>query len=536
VLAELLTSPLALVTLTVCSAIATISSYAMLGRITRPRNETVADDDIVRRVIRNSAIPIISQLFIRFADLAVAIVLLRLLGPEGNGRYALAVVLWLYVKTISDFGLTLLTTRDIARDRSRTGELVGATTLLRLVILGLTAVPVSVYALAGLSRDSLSVAGVLTIWILYLSIVPGSFAEAANSALNGFERMEVAAGINIGTSLIRAPLVVALAATDLSVVGVAIASLAATCVSAHLFSIALRRVTGQQPIWRLRRERALQLTRDSWPLLVNALLINLFFRVDVFIVQAFRGDAALGVYDASYKVINLVTIIPAYTTLAIFPALAQRGRDLAALEHARRLASYLLVWIAWGIVAVVIASAGTALRVLAGHEYLPESAILLRILIWFAPLSFLNGVLQYVLIAADEQRRIVPVFTSAVIFNAVGNMALIPVYGARAAAVMTVLTEVVILFAFALATSRSRRRIFRIASLQPLWKPTVAGASSAAFALWLAGSFGELVAIPGALLTFTFATLLLRVIGPEEAAVLRRALRRERAAHPAPIS
>src|SRR5690606_22348917 len=165
-------------------------------------------------------------------------------------------------------------------------------------------------------------------------------------------------------------------------------------------------MTRARPVLSLNRARFSYYARASWPLLINALLVSLFFRVDVFIIAAFKGDAALGIYDAAYKLINLMTIIPAYATLAVFPLMTQRAGDPAALERAERVTTYTLVTIAWMVVFSLTALSDVAVQVLAGDEYLPEAALLLRILIWFAPVSFLNGVLQYVLVAANEQRRL----------------------------------------------------------------------------------------------------------------------------------
>jgi O-antigen/teichoic acid export membrane protein len=259
---------------------------------------------------------------------------------------------------------------------------------------------------------------------------------------------------------------------------------------------------------------------------VNALLVNLFFRVDVFIVQALKGDEALGVYDASYKLINLVTIVPAYVTLAIFPAMAQRAGDPAALERTLRSASYILVWLAWGIVAGVSAVGESTIRVLAGQEYLPESATLLRILIWFAPLSFLNGVIQYALVASERQRRIVPAFAAAVVSNLALNLAFVPAHGARAAAGATIATELVILIAFAILTRGSSVPAMTRTSIYRLARPTVAGVAAAAVAMVAAGRFGELVAAPLAALTFIGLSAAVGVAGPSERELLRRALRR----------
>jgi O-antigen/teichoic acid export membrane protein len=522
VLSELLTNPLVALPLLAGSIVAAVVTSVFGVRLAE-RGE-VGAEDVVRRIFRNSAIPIASQLMVRAVDLAVAIVLLRLLGPAGNGQYALAVVIWLYVKTISDFGLSLLVTRDIARDPSRLGTLVGATTLFRWLVFALVLIPTTTYVLLRWSTDGIQTEGALAVALLLLSVIPSSYAEAVSSALNGLQRMELAAWINIGVSAARAPAAVVLTATSLGVVGVALAALVTSVLSAIAFHRVLRALSNQPIRWMLDSQTAGTLARESWPLLVNALLISLFFRVDVFIIQAAQGDAALGVYDAAYKPINLLTIIPAYATLAVFPLLAQRADDPSRLARAQRMTSYLLVIIAWLVVVAASAIAEPAIQLLAGSAYLPESALLLRILIWFAPLSFLNGVYQYVLVATGKQRQIVPVFGAAVTFNLIANVILVPLYGARAAAVLTVVTELVILLAFVAIGRRLSTRVLARDALRHLARPTVSGMAGAGVALYLRDS--PWLALGAALSTFALLAALLRVVGPDERALLERLFRR----------
>jgi O-antigen/teichoic acid export membrane protein len=489
------------------------------------------ESDVVQRVMRNSALPIASQLVIRVIDLAVAIALLRLLGPERNGAYAVAVVVWLSVKTISDFGLSLLATRDIARDPARAGAIIGVTTLVRWMVLALAAAPVAAYVALGSDAGTLSRESAVAIGVLYLSIVPSSFGEAINAALNGLERMDVAAWLNIGVAAIRAPLAVALGATSLGIVGVALAALAGALCSTVVLARAYRAQRAATIAWRSGAAERWRYVRDSWPLLVNALLVSLFFRVDIFIVQAERGDRALGIYDAAYKLINLLTIVPAYATLAIFPLLARRADEPDALRRAQRVSSYALVTLAWLIVCGVTSLASVAIHVLAGRAYLPEAALLLRILIWFAPLSFLNGVTQYALVAANRQRRIVPAFALAVAFNLAVNLAFVPRYGARAAAVTTVLTEVVILIALLALTRGQAYAPFDREALGRLWRPTLAGVAGASVALALRDA--PLLAVCASVGVFAALSLATGVVGAQERELLRRALPRRRTRRPA---
>src|SRR5207248_1863431 len=83
------------------------------------------------------------------------------------------------------------------------------------------------------------------------------------------------------------------------------------------------------------------------------------------------------------------------------------------------------------------------------------------------------------------QRRVVPVFVAAVAFNLAANLALVPRYGARASAALTVATEIVILAAFVLLGRRGGLTGLDRKLIDRLWRPTAAGVVAALVALVL---------------------------------------------------
>ena len=95
------------------------------------------------------------------------------------------------------------------------------------------------------------------------------------------------------------------------------------------------------------------------------------------------------------------------------------------------------------------------ITVVAGRDYLPEAAIALAVLIWYLPLSYANGLTQYVLIAANRQRFLTLAFIIAFAFNLAANLTLIPRYGYLGAAVVTVASEIVLLVPFQWAARRA---------------------------------------------------------------------------------
>ncbi len=498
-----------------------ISSLVLLGvaRIGIPTIEKIAGNT-VRRILTNSAVPIAAQLFNRAMDLVFAAFVLRILGAGGNGQYVVATTVWLYAKTVSDFGLGVLVTREVSRDPNSAGPLLGSTTLLRLVVLlGLIPV-VGLYVLWGSTWSDLSRNSMIAIGLLFLAIAPSSYSEAVNSIFNGRERMEFPAILNILTNFCRVGFGLAALFGGFGVVGLAGVAFVTTTLSALAFHISARHVR-VKPVWRLTRANARELVFLSWPLLLNALLLNLFFRADVFIIQASKGDSALGSYDAAYKFINMLPLIPAYFTLAVFPILSRYATSSAErLIDSYRLAAKLLFIVAWPITIGTMILAPDLIRLLAGESYLPNSATALRILIWFLPISYVNGITQYVLIAVNRQRTITVAFAAAVSFNLIANLIFVPMYGYMAAAAVTIATEVILFVPLSIAIRRyvGRFNWFGFA-IRPL---LAAGAMAAVEAATV--RFGVIPALVLATLTYSVALIGTGTLGKREADIALSAL------------
>ena len=432
-----------------------------------------------RRILANSATPLVAQLVNRAVDLIFAAIALRILGVEGNGEYAIATVTWLYLKTITDFGLSILVAREVARAPQRAGHLVGTTTLFRWAVLVCLLPLLGALVTTGRGWLGLSPASLTAIVLLVISIIPASYSEAINSVFTGYERMHLPAILTIFTNLVRFAIGLVALGYGLGVPGIATAAVIAATCNAAAFHLAMHRLA-MRVEWVCSLAEWRCLAKSAWPLLLNGLLITVFFRVDTFVIQAFEGTYGLGIYDAAYKLPNLVPLIPSYFVLAVFPLLSRQSGD--DRRRSFELGAKFLVLTGWLIVLVTLIGAPLFIRILGGQAFLPEAAETLRILIWFTPLHFLNGIAQYAVIAADRQRAIAPAYIAATIFNLLGNLTGVPLFGYRAAAVVTVLTEIVLLLALRRALEES---LGPIAWNGLLWRPLPAVLSASAM-VWFA--------------------------------------------------
>jgi len=257
--------------------------------------------------------------------------------------------------------------------------------------------------------------------------------------------------------------------------------------------------------------------------MVNGLLNQLFFKIDVLLLKPLAGDLALGWYSTAYKLIDGLQVIPASFVLALFPLLSRYAhQDRRQLAHASETGLKVLLALAFPIAVGTTLLAEPIILILAGPGYLPESAWALQILIWYLPISFVNGLLQYVLIAVNRQRTLSVAFAIGVVFNVAANLALIPTYGYLAAAVVTVVSELVLLMPFLWV---ARREAGSLAVLSVAWRPAAAAAIMA-IPVWLLGTWSTPLAIVVGALVYGAVLLALRAITREERAELRALLRR----------
>ncbi len=476
----------------------------------------------LRLILRNASVPLLAQLLNKGVDLVFAMIVLRALGPQGNGELAFATVVWLYTSTVADFGLTLWTAREVASRPEEEGHLLGNSFLLRcLVTLAIGPLALALIYLY-FSSSRLSVEGALAALMFLASLLPSSWASSLTGILNGKEMMVLPALVSVFTNLVKFVVGVAALAMGQGVLSVGVASITASSLGALALHLAYSRKLG--PIApRFHRSVIPAMARDSFPLMVNGLLLNLFFRIDVFILQATWGSQQLGYYDAAYKVINLVALIPAYAVLALLPPLSRYwATDRSRFLNLILLGLRGLAVVSYSVVGTVALLSEPLISLLGGKAFLPESAQVLKILIWFAPLSYVNGLLQYVLIAARRQHVVTVAFATAVVFNFLANLLTVPIYGFRAAATVTVVTEAILLIAYWIPISKI---LGTMRWLEPPLRPVLPFAAAAAAAIALKGLGYDLwIQTSVGLVTYLVGCLLTGAVLPSELRTLTRSL------------
>ena len=441
----------------------------------------------------------------RVIDAAFAVVYLRLLGRADVGADTFVVVFTTYLDTLVDFGLNALVAREVARGTVSAHAASGAVNRLRvgLWLLGLPLV-LLVYGPVR-SAANLSTEAALAGLVFYVALLPSVLAKTATGVLWAAERLELTAGVSVLATVLRTFLGALALFGGFGLIGLAAASLATNLVTAGVlvFLAASRAVVrpAEAPSPHTTDgafTSAREWTRDAWPLFVNQLLQGLFFKIDALLLPGLASTSAAGVYAAAYKVSEGAGVVSSSFTLALFPRLS-RESDLG---HAYQLALRLLLQLAFPLAAGIALLAEPIIGLIGGREYLPDSAIALTILAWYLPLSYANGLTQYVLIAAGKQRLLTGAFAAALAFNLAANLLLIPRFGYVGAACVTVASEVVLLVPFRAAATRITPEVSLAREARV---PVLATLLMAPVVWWLRDAVHPLAAIAAGMVVYPLA-------------------------------
>jgi O-antigen/teichoic acid export membrane protein len=184
------------------------------------------------------------------------------------------------------------------------------------------------------------------------------------------------------------------------------------------------------------------------PIGAGIVLSALYFRIDVFLVQASLGTAAVGLYNAVFRLVEALRLFPAAVLAVALPMLFQAtSRDvlvkLSSILTAAAIVASAPLW----------AAANTAIPLLYGSRY-AAGVPAFRILLLAFPLMSLNYALTHQLIGWHGHRAYATICGLALIFNVGVNLKLIPAMGIVGAAWSTVATELVLTLGCILALAR----------------------------------------------------------------------------------
>lgn len=187
---------------------------------------------------------------------------------------------------------------------------------------------------------------------------------------------------------------------------------------------------------------------------------TIIFKNDMVILSLFKPYSDIGIYGASYKLFEQIIVLPSMFLGAAFPALASLIADKN--PNINRIISKsfsFLLTLALPLTVGGIFYAKEIISLIAGSEFVesygltimgrPMTAVqIFQILSLCIMVIFISNLASYIIVAANEQKRLFKANIIILFINIGLNFIFIPFYSYFAASITTLLTEILLLWNF----------------------------------------------------------------------------------------
>jgi O-antigen/teichoic acid export membrane protein len=400
------------------------------------------------------------------------ILLTKYLGPYRYGQFQFVLSYVTLFGVIIDFGVQQYVVKKISEDRSQAKRYFQNFFAVEIVLSAL------VYAamLFVAHYNGYEPVVIKAITVAGLGAAIHGLTYPFLSVITAFYNLKKAAFLNFLASLINVTLILVTIKIGGGIVLLTTQQAIYACLALIIYYQFIQKHIGKPEIlkglfnldWSLIKT----ILRSAIPFALLVGFSTLYNRIDVVLITRILGYSQTGLYSAAFKFFEILAFFPSVVSFALYPLFASLMAEGKISEIRDILEKYLRFMAA---VALPIGVGGTLLAIpiigILSPEY-AQAAPVLAIIVWAPVVLFMYIVVNSLVIS--QLTKFAMVITGVnVVVNIVGNLLLLPHYGIKGAAIMTVASEVLQgLFYFYFV----RQKITRFKFFTLIWRPILASA------------------------------------------------------------
>lgn len=387
----------------------------------------------------------------------LTILIARYLGAEGYGVFSFVFAFVALFAVIADFGLSTLTIREVARDKSLAKKYIDNIAVIKL-ILGVITFILIIIAAQFLNktpevRTLIYLAG---IWIIIQN-----FTQFFQSIFRAFEKMQYEALSKIIYSCLLFGIAFFAIWQNLEIKAIIQSYIYASLI-AFIFTLILIRKNFTKFWTKIDFDFWKGLLKEAWPFLLSSIFFMVYFKIDTVMLGMLSTNKEVGIYNAAYIIYAGIFILPEIITISFFPKMSEtykKNREIfkKIFFNFRNT----LIILSLPLFALLFFWNNLIINFFYNQEYQGSILILkiLSIILLFRLFTYSYG---WFLTSTDEQKQKVKSQGICALVNIILNYFLIIKYHAIGAAVATLITELVLLNFYYFYFRKKWNRIYTI--------------------------------------------------------------------------
>jgi O-antigen/teichoic acid export membrane protein len=390
-----------------------------------------------RSIAYNTGINFIAKIVATLLGIASIAIITRYLGAAGFGHYTAIMAFVQFFGILSDFGLTLVTSQMLAKPGVNEQKILSNIFTFRfltaLVFLGIAPLCVLLFNYPPEVKFGVAIASLSFFFSALCQILVGFYQTKLLMARASLSE--------VGGRVVLTALVGAAAGYNFGLIGMVAATVAgglAQLIINYLLSLKLTRLkfAFDRAIWR-------EIILLSWPLSCTIALNLIYLKADIIILSLLKSPVEVGLYGASYRVIDILVTLPFILSGIALPQITaafHRHDEAGAQKIIQRSFDSLAIFALPLVIGAQFVA--TPLMVLvAGKEFAPAGPIL-QLLVIACGAIYLGSIFSHAVISVNKQKKLIPIYAFVAVTALAGYLVFIPRYSYFGAAAVTIYSEV----------------------------------------------------------------------------------------------
>ncbi len=396
---------------------------------------------LTRQIAHNTIYQIIGKLISTVLGIIVIALLTRYLGAEKYGHYTTVVAFLQIFSVVIDLGLYIILIKKISEPTADTDRLVSNVFTIRLlsavIFLGAAPLVALVFPYPSIVKAGIAVTSLSYLFISLNQVLTGLFQKNLKMLKVSIAEVLGRIGLLAGIGLVLI--------MKLNLMAVFVSMVAGSLINFTYVYLSARRFVKIKfsfdwPVW-------LNIFRESWPIGLSVAFNLVYFKADTVILSLYKPAAEVGIYGATYKVLEILITLPAMFAGLVMPLLtaAYALKNLDHFQHVIQKAFNFLIILSLPLIIGTQFVAKDLMIFVAGREFSAAGNVL-QILIIATGIIFIGSLFGNTVVAVNRQKPMILVYLFIALVSLTGYLILIPHYSYYGAAWMTVLSELLILF------------------------------------------------------------------------------------------
>lgn len=403
-----------------------------------------------KKILVNTSSQVISKAVTVILSFLTVGLLTRYLGVEKYGVYNLVFAYLASFGIFADFGLRLTLVRDLSGESAQR-ELKSTYFALQIILTVLSTCLALIFLLIFPYSTTIKMA----IIVGSLAVSVGYMNGYGTSVLQSKVKLDIAAVLEVINRLVTVCAIVVFVLLKLNIYAII-----STIFIGNIVTVVIN-IYLTPEYFQLKHFPPLSLLitiiKSSFPVGITALLSMLYFKIDTMMLSVMKTTTDVGIYSLSYKIFENFIMLWLFYMASVYPLMSRAVKEKARSHLDILMKNSLIIAIVFSIITIGVSwfAAPLSINILGGNNFF-ASIMPFRILVLALPFVFINNVQYYLLLSLSKIRFIVLTLITALVFNFIVNMLIIPNYGYIGTSVSTVATEVITMIGYAIALRKYR--------------------------------------------------------------------------------